>query len=98
MSSSASTRPSTIATGRKPISPGKRPSPRRAKASIDRSGRNGKVRFRSASAQPEFHTPHHGLVTHAVVETLCRSVELVHVELDRLYAVCAAKRVHMLHE
>src|SRR5215831_18207239 len=98
MTSSASTRPSAIATGRKPNRPGKRPSPRRASVSIEKSGRNGIGRFRSAADELELHAPHDGLVTHALVESLGGCVELMNVQLDRVYAMRARERVHMFHE
>src|SRR6516165_11637469 len=96
MTSSASTRPSAIATGRKPIRPGKRPSPRRASASMEKSGRKG-MRA-SAARELELHSPHDGFVAHALVESFRGCVELVHVELDRRHAVRASESMHVFEQ
>src|SRR5215472_7345017 len=84
-------------TGRNPIRPGRRPSPRCANCSIVASTRKG-MDLRLAATQPELHASHDRLVSETVVKPSSRGVELVHIELDRVDAVRARKNVHMLEQ
>src|SRR5262252_9553329 len=84
-------------TGRNPIRPGRRPSPRCANCSIVASMRKG-MDLRLAATQPQLHASHDRLVSETVVKPSRRGVELVHIELDRVDAVRPRKNVHVLEQ